>query len=125
MKREMWIILLFAALYIATFGMFQYRYSQAMRKAEDADAMVKLMMLDQRMYRHQFAVRDLGRALQRMEMIDSAQYNRMWRCIDDTRIFVLDAGVLQDALPVGMDERRFDVEMPWHEIMESSMDFQY
>lgn len=132
MRRVTWVIVAFAAVYIATFIAFQWqcyrlnaKCEEAMQKAKDADAMVKLIMLDQRMYRHQLAVSTLGVALEEMGMIDSAQYHRMWRCIDDTRISVLDGGMLQDALPIGVSEWRFDVEMPWHEIMENNEDFQY
>lgn len=123
MKREIWIIVLFAALYIATFSMFQHQYNQAMRKAEDADAMAKMIALDQRMYRHLIVTQNLGRALQKMNMIDSAQYDRMWQYIDRMRIQIWDYDVLEDALPPCMLERFVNDNLTWHEIMEGDVNF--
>nr|DAJ44162.1 MAG TPA: hypothetical protein [Caudoviricetes sp.] len=123
MKRETWIIVLFAALYIATFSWFQYQHNRVMQKAKEADAMAKLLVLDQRMYRHQFSVRDMGRALEAVGMIDSMQYHRMWRCIDDMRILVWDYGMLEQAIPSWHREREIDASLTWHEIMENGVEW--
>ena len=123
MKRETWIIALFAVLYIATFSWFQYQHNSVMQKAKEADAMAKLVALDQRMYRHLIATQNLGRALQEMNMIDSTQYNRMWQCIDNMRIQVWDHDVLEDALPQCILERFVNGNLTWHEIMEGNAGF--
>lgn len=122
MKRETWIIALFAALYIVVFSWFQYQHNRVMQKVKEADAMAKLLVLDQRMYRHQFSVRDMGRALEAVGMIDSMQYHRMWRCIDDMRILVWDYGMLEQAIPSWHREREIDASLTWHEIMENGVE---
>lgn len=123
MKRETWIIALFAALYIVAFSWFQYQHNRIMQKAKEADAMAKLLVLDQRMYRHQFSVRDMGRALEAVGMIDSMQYHRMWRCIDDMRILVWDYGMLEQTIPSWHREREIDASLTWHEIMENGVEW--
>ena len=76
-------IITFIITYSLTAGRLGVKCDEAWERARDADALVKLMALDHRLYNHLFSVSVEGDALEGMGMIDSTQNYRLFQLLQE------------------------------------------